>query len=184
MKANKRNRNVSRMAAKKPADKPVPPKPKATSSAKGTRLKTDEGRRTSSTSNLNPVVVPIGEKQNHSGGENNKTQQTRTAPPVERVTIQHAPGLVSKTYELTPDWDKHEIVEVVWVDAIANAITEWMDLEDLEEVQPCETLSVGYLLKDHPEWITIVALLNEGSAGHAITIPRGMILDVRVLSRP
>ena len=124
-----------------------------------------------STSPKEPVSIPTKGGKNDGGIEK----------PYE--SLKYKPGLVSKTYDLTPQWDRHQIVEILWVDAIANAITEWMDLEDLENTQPCETLSVGYLLKDHPEWITIIALLNDGSAGHAITIPRGMILKITPLHR-
>ena len=172
MKAKKRSRDVSRMAVNKPTEKPASSKAKATSSPARTKP-TDEARRhTSSTSSAEPAAIPTG-RDNNGRGKN-----------PERVRLTYGPGAESKTYDLTPDWDVHDIVEVLWIDAIANAITEWMDLEDLEDCQPCETLSVGYLLKDHPEWITIVGLLNEGSAGHAITIPRGMVLAVRVLNRP
>ena len=99
------------------------------------------------------------------------------------VTLTYGAGAESETYDLHPDWDDRQIIEVLWIDAVANAITEWLDLDELEQCQPCETLSVGYLLKDHPEWITIVGLLNDSSGGHAITIPRGMILAVRQLHR-
>lgn len=155
-------RNNSRMAVKKPSGKSSPPKNKPT---------TDEVRRTSSTSSAEPAAIPTGR------------ETTERANLTEEVKLTYGAGAESKTYDLTPDWDTRPIIEVLWIDAVANAITEWLNLDELEDCQPCETLSVGYLLRDHPEWITIVGLLNDGSAGHAITIPRGMILSVRQLHR-
>jgi hypothetical protein len=99
------------------------------------------------------------------------------------VSLKHGPGNTYEGYALEPEWDKYVIVEVLWIDAVANAITEWMDIEELQNVQPCETLSVGYLITDHPEWVTIIALMNDSTGGHAITIPRGMILAIRALKR-
>lgn len=130
-----------------------------------------KGRHSSSTSISEPAAIPT---------EGETT--VRLNDPV-GTKLTYGAGTDSTTYNLNPDWDTRQIIEVLWIDAVANAITEWMDLDDLEQCQPCETLSVGYLLKDHPEWITIVSLLNDGSAGHAITIPRGMIVAVRQLHR-
>lgn len=135
------------------------------------KLPTRQGPTTSSTKSTEPVTPSKGKDgrgEKHSKGEK---------------TLTYGVGIKSNSYDLTPHWDTHQIVEILWIDAIANAITEWMDLEDLENSQPCETLTVGYLLTDHPEWITIVSLLNDGAAGHAITIPRGMILTIRTLHR-
>ena len=132
---------------------------------------TSKGRRTSSTSSAEPAAIPTG-------GET-----VVKASSAEEVKLTYGAGAESKTYDLHPDWDNRQIIEVLWIDAVANAITEWLDLDELEQCQPCETLSIGYLLKDHPEWITIVGLLNDSSGGHAITIPRGMILAVRQLHR-
>ena len=150
------------MAVRKPSDKtakPVPVKP------------TNEGKgHTTSTSNLEPVSLPKGER--NTGGVNKNP-----------VTLKHGPGNKYKGYDQNPEWDKYVIAEVLWIDAVANAITEWMDIEDLQNVQPCETLSVGYLITDHPEWVTLIGLMNDSTGGHAITIPRGMILNVRALHR-
>ena len=152
--------NQQRMGVKKAPTKPVQPKPA-----------TDKASRPTSTSSPEPVSIPRGEKNT---GEAKNT-------PIVKLT--YGVGNQYKAYDLHPEWDRYVIIEILWIDAVANAITEWMDIDDLQEVQPCETLSVGYLLKDHPEWITIVGLLNDASAGHAITIPRGMILAVRQLHR-
>ena len=132
---------------------------------------TSKARHTSSTSSPEPAAIPTG-------GETVEKASSSVG-----VKLTYGAGAESKTYDLHPDWADRQIIEVLWIDAVANAITEWMDLDELEQCQPCETLSVGYLLKDHPEWITIVGLLNDASAGHAITIPRGMILAVRQLHR-
>lgn len=160
-------KNRQRMAVKKPVQQQGTQKAKAAA----TPAKRGEGRLPKSTSSAEPVSIPRGE--NNTGGEKNT--------PV--VELTYGAGNEYKAYDLHPEWDRYVIVEVLWIDAVANAITEWMDIDDLQEVQPCETLSVGYLITDHPEWLTIIALMNDSTGGHAITIPRGMVLTVRALHR-
>ena len=160
-------KNRQRMAVKKPVQQQGTRKPKTTPAPP----KQGQVRLPKSTSSPEPVSIPSGE--NNTGGEKNT--------PV--VELTYGAGNDYKAYDLHPEWDRYVIVEVLWIDAVANAITEWMDIDDLQEVQPCETLSVGYLITDHPEWLTIIALMNDSTGGHAITIPRGMILTVRALHR-
>jgi hypothetical protein len=73
------------------------------------------------------------------------------------------------------------IVEVLWLDAISIAGTEWASGDEAAKQMPAPSVSVGYLWADTPEHVTVVALVNENHIGHGITIPRGMIVEIRDL---
>ena len=76
---------------------------------------------------------------------------------------------------------KVRLVEVTWIDAISISGDHWAEPEDAEEQTPAKSLSVGYLWVETDSYITIVALVNEDHLGYGITIPRGMVVDIRDL---
>lgn len=79
-----------------------------------------------------------------------------------------------------PDEHDYKFVEVVWLDAAANAAT-WAHLDDI--VKPQGVLSRGWLVKDEPTFIAVANSVSgtdgeyEGVVGGIITIPRGMIVE-------
>lgn len=73
------------------------------------------------------------------------------------------------------------IVEITWRDAVSVSGDEWADPEEADEQVPAKTVSVGYLWRETDDFITIVSLVNEFHLGYGITIPRGMIVEVRDL---
>lgn len=76
---------------------------------------------------------------------------------------------------------KIRLVEVTWIDAVSVSGDEWAEPEEAEEQTPAKTLSVGYLWVDNENYITLVSLVNEIHLGYGITIPRGMITEIRDL---
>lgn len=67
------------------------------------------------------------------------------------------------------------LVEILWVDAIAQAI-DWQ--EDLDN-EVCKTVSCGYLVHHDDVATTIVMIVNAAHVAHALTIPAGCIVELR-----
>lgn len=83
--------------------------------------------------------------------------------------------------EVSPRGNTHNypVVEILWIDAVADGLQEWMTPEDLEHLEPVDSLVVGYLIKECETHMTVASLINEGSVAHALCIPREIILHVR-----
>ena len=75
----------------------------------------------------------------------------------------------------------YPMVEVLWLDAIEAMTDGWMEIKDLKN-KPMPSKSLGYLVKDTKDAITLVALQNENHVALGITIPRAMITEIRTLS--
>lgn len=78
---------------------------------------------------------------------------------------------------ITPSHD-HPLVEVAWWDAID--VLEWQDPSTFTN-KPILSWSVGYLVADDDVAITVVGLINDNHWTHGITIPRGMVDEIRYL---
>ena len=76
---------------------------------------------------------------------------------------------------------KVRIVEVLWRDAVSVSGDEWAEPEEADDQRPAKTVSVGYLWSEEDDYVTLVSLLNDTHIGYGITIPRGMIVDIRDL---
>lgn len=74
---------------------------------------------------------------------------------------------------------EHPLVEVVWMDAVD--FTDWKEFDHIPN-KPCRSWSVGYLVAEDETAITLVGLMNEHSWSLGITIPRGMIQEIRPLA--
>ena len=76
---------------------------------------------------------------------------------------------------------KIRLVEVLWRDAVSVSGDEWAEPEEADEQRPAKTVSVGYLWSDEEDYVTLVSLVNDVHIGYGITIPRGMIVEIRDL---
>ena len=76
---------------------------------------------------------------------------------------------------------KHRVVEILWWDAIGVSADEWSEHKEAYSAVPAYTLTVGYVVKDTPEYITVVSLLNQHHIGHGVCIPKGMVKEIREL---
>jgi len=64
-----------------------------------------------------------------------------------------------------------KIVRVIWLDALA--IAEWTRLGTVTEPQHCE--SVGFLVSESNEHVTVAATISSDEFTAAIQVPRAMI---------
>lgn len=91
------------------------------------------------------------------------------------------PEIVVKTRWDNKPSKKVRLVEVTWIDAVSVSGDEWAEPEEAEEQRPAKSLSVGYLWVENDEFITVVSLVNDVHVGYGITIPRGMVTEIRDL---
>ena len=78
--------------------------------------------------------------------------------------------------------DNFEFVRVDWFDA-QSGFSSPLSLEELEEVPPTETTSVGCLIKEDKEKIVLGFMMfgKEGYFKHWQMIPKGMIKKITKL---
>lgn len=72
----------------------------------------------------------------------------------------------------------YPIVEVIWVDAVASGLDEWVDISDVK-TDVHEVVSVGYLLDD--EYNVTLAQnydMNGEKVCNVITIPWECVVDM------
>jgi hypothetical protein len=77
---------------------------------------------------------------------------------------------------------KHRVVEILWWDAIGVSGDEWANHKDAYDTTPAQTLTVGYVVKETPDYITVVSMLNPNHLGYGVCIPKGMIKEIRDLT--
>ena len=71
------------------------------------------------------------------------------------------------------------VVEVTWLDA--GTSHGWEDEAELE-AKPFEVMTVGFLIRDLPDCVMIASTAcPEKTCNSRITIPRGMVKDMRYL---
>lgn len=77
---------------------------------------------------------------------------------------------------------KYNVVEVLWKDAVSLFYQEWGEFSDAIKSKPSRTLSVGYLISINDNYLILASICNEEHVGNGITIPMGMVEDVRYLT--
>lgn len=75
---------------------------------------------------------------------------------------------------------KHKIVEVHWTDAVVGSGETWAELSELKN-KAMPSITVGFLVKESKDAITVAALKNEHHVGLTLVIPRRMIDSMREL---
>lgn len=117
-----------------------------------------------------------------------KTPTTKTAPQQRKAASEQPttpkPESISPIEEDSSNrWrgnpHKWPIVEILWVDAVADGLLEWLDPEDVETIQPVDSVVVGYLLKQTDTHTTVASLINDGSVAHILCIPNQIITETR-----
>ena len=84
----------------------------------------------------------------------------------------------------------NKIVEVLWWDTNESSDSGWVSLKQAKETKPCKIKSLGYLIEDKPDYVTIAAdtdgndIIDEKDdlLGRVQTFPRGCIIDIKYLS--
>jgi len=74
----------------------------------------------------------------------------------------------------------YDLVEVEWLDAVE--IHDWREPGTVPNT-PVRTFSVGYLVSETKEALSIISLINENHMSMGVVIPMGMVENVQYLSR-
>ena len=78
-----------------------------------------------------------------------------------------------------------DIVRVVWLDTNECSLSTWQDKKELLESEPCTISSLGYLIRDDENCITISADKDDFDKddlyGRSQGIPKGVVLRVEYL---
>ena len=78
-----------------------------------------------------------------------------------------------------------DIVRVVWLDTNECSLSTWQDKKALLESEPCTISSLGYLIRDDENCITISADKDDFDKddlyGRSQVIPKGVVLRVEYL---
>ncbi len=74
-----------------------------------------------------------------------------------------------------------DLVLITWVDAATDG-HGWRPLDKIKSIVPPTVLSVGWIIKETPDFITIIAsyMDNDNVDGDTV-IPKGMILSCQSL---
>jgi hypothetical protein len=83
-----------------------------------------------------------------------------------------------------------KIVEVLWWDTNETSNSGWMSLAETKKNRPCKVKSIGYLVNETDELITIAADTDghtikedaEDLLGRVQCFPKGCIIDIKYLS--
>ena len=82
---------------------------------------------------------------------------------------------------------RNRIVLIEWIDS-RGCTSDWEFLEDVEPQKPCNCITVGFILEDHSEYLTVVQTVSveldqkNSQIMARMTIPRCAISAVRELS--
>ncbi len=76
-----------------------------------------------------------------------------------------------------------KIVEVQWNDSCALSEV-WVSKRDLEEITltPSDCCTVGYLIQENEESISVAQSINDNQFGKIFTIPLGCVHRIRELN--
>jgi len=108
-------------------------------------------------------------------GRSTKGSGTSSSTSVSKEKVSISPiGTKGNPYE----W---ELVEIHWIDAVADGLTEWLDPEQVMNLTPVDSRVVGYLVNDTVRHITVASLINEGSAAHVLCIPKELVVEIHRL---
>ena len=81
-------------------------------------------------------------------------------------------------------------VEVIWWDTNESSDSGWMSKAEAEKSRPCKVKSIGYLIKQTDDFITIAADTDahekiedkDDLLGRVETFPRSCVIDIKYLS--
>ena len=76
-----------------------------------------------------------------------------------------------------------QIVEIKWIDSSAVSSGVWAGKEDVQDWKPDTCISVGFVVADKDEYITLAAHEAQHQYGGEICIPRSAITKITQLYR-
>jgi hypothetical protein len=79
--------------------------------------------------------------------------------------------------------DEYRLVRVVWKD-IQGLEGAWTSLEEIQEMAPVSIETLGWIIKEDEEHLTMVSSLafDQTFAGSVTSIPKGCIEDIRLVT--
>ena len=86
------------------------------------------------------------------------------------------------TFKKTTDLRQLAVVEVQWVDAASHG--RWRVAEEVKDVIPAKSFTVGYLAEKTKECVKIVQNMNEfGHMADVIAIPAPWVTTIKILRK-
>ena len=75
-----------------------------------------------------------------------------------------------------------KVVLVEWTDACSDE-AGWKSLKKIRKQAPMVVRSVGFLVTDHPDYVTIVGshIPFDDTTDGDVTVPRGMVISIKEL---
>lgn len=73
------------------------------------------------------------------------------------------------------------LVLVVWLDAVSEDASGWKSLDLIRKQRPPRIESVGWVLCENDEFITLVSSKDNEDCDGDVTIPSGMIISIHEL---
>ena len=73
-------------------------------------------------------------------------------------------------------------VKITWLD-ITSQTDPWIDIDDAMEMKPAIMISVGWIVKDNIDFVTLASTVDteEELVGDVNCIPRSTIMSIEVL---
>ena len=77
---------------------------------------------------------------------------------------------------------KQQPVKITWLD-ITSQTDPWIDIDDAMEMKPAIMISVGWIVKDNIDFVTLASTVDteEELVGDVNCIPRSTIMSIEVL---
>lgn len=65
------------------------------------------------------------------------------------------------------------MVRVEWLDAVAES--SWVRHNKIHKLKPAFSVTVGLLVQQTPDRVSVAALVNDSHVSEVVTIPKGMV---------
>lgn len=75
----------------------------------------------------------------------------------------------------------NKIVLIEWLDS-KGITNQWEYVDDIESLKPCQCHSVGFLIEETKEYITIAQSINESQILGRTAIPQCSIKNIKYLT--
>mgnify|MGYP003662644038 CR=1 FL=1 len=81
-------------------------------------------------------------------------------------------------------YDDSQRVCVLWLD-ITSKTEPWICLDEAVEMRPATMRTVGWIIEDTPDYITIASTIDttDDLVGDVNCIPRGVIVEIRHITK-
>lgn len=77
-----------------------------------------------------------------------------------------------------------KLLYIKWIDSVSLYTGGWHSFEDIEGMEPTMIDTVGYLIKETKDYITVASSLNPFEASGDICIPKVCIKQKKIIKEP